>query len=129
MKRAPENIRINVKHSINKIIGAMQAYEPNLLGFPNIYVEDYEIIDGKLNMILLGLKIKTDCEPMLSEMSNLVSEINDKITKITGKFIFNEDGKLDKMGTIKGGDVALVSKVYFEIKEEILEIQLSFMYD
>jgi hypothetical protein len=128
-----QEVKNNLKKSINKIKSLISVNEYNLIDDLQIDIADldYSETKGELNMVMLGLSFKTYSEPVFDEFIKISNEINSKINSLMNMISFDDKGYLK---TVKTGGVLtytgepMVSKIEFSHRDDNISFELDYMF-
>lgn len=121
----------NVRKTLPKIKNLIYLSEPTLIGLPEVSLIDYDYSDEGLIMILIQVSFSVETDSMLRDIVDHLNEIENKLTNIMNKVSFDENGNLFSAKVGKGltnSGIALVSKIEFSHRSEMLALELDFMF-
>jgi hypothetical protein len=124
----------NLEKTIPVIKNLIYLSEPELIGLPEIRIEDY---DGysysdshELTSVMLNIVIKLDSEDEFSELITHIEKIRISLLNILSKILFDSSGELFKAKVGKGlqiNNIMMVHNLNFSMGK--LEIDLDVMFE
>jgi hypothetical protein len=123
----------NLEKTIPVIKNLIYLSEPELIGLPEIRIEDY---DGysysdshELTSVMLNIVIKLDSEDEFSELIKHIEKIHISLLNILSKISFDSSGELFKAKVGRGlriNNIMMVHNLKFSMEK--LEIDLDVMF-
>jgi len=125
-----EDILKNLKKSIKNIPYIVYSKESKYFDLPEVQIQDYEIYNGRLNMVLFNIKFTTYSEPEFSEFIGDLITIDKKLKNIFKDFAFSEVGNITKPNesSVNFSDSMLVDTVSFTFRDDEIQLELGVMY-
>lgn len=124
-----DQIKSNLKGSVNKIKNLIYLSNPEVFGLPEVYLSDFGADNKGLFMVLIGVKFEFDSEHEIDEFVYLLTNIKHKLTLIMNKISFDVNGELKpktQSGYVTFSNTLLIDNLKFNRHEGIISLDIVF---
>lgn len=132
-KMGKEQLKLNLKNSINKVANLIYGIEPEYINLPTVTIEDidYSEESNKLYMVLISIEFDTYTDGSFSDFVNTCKIVYEKLNDVLNRISFDNEGKLKSPST-KGGvffnGEGMISEVKVNYRDENIHFKIDYMF-
>lgn len=124
-----DEIKSNLRDSINKIKNLIYLSDPNLFGLPETSLEDLDVVSGRLEMVLINFKFLIYSEQDLTEVLSTLTEFKEKLFAVLYKISIDSQGNLKPKSKAELFLVGcLVGNISYTHRDDHITIDVDMMF-